>query len=107
MRQLQFHIVLARFVFKPYSQENLPEHLIRRGRSSSEPTPARLLSRHFPSLIPATENTQHAARRCYVCSQTENENNRVRHELGCECTIWSVALCVDRCFRIYHIALNF
>ncbi|CAF1325070.1 unnamed protein product [Adineta steineri] len=107
MTQLHFRIALVRSLLEHNLQNSFPEQLARRGRPSSELTPARLLSRHFPSLISPTENKQHAARRCHVCSHTVNKNNRARHESRYECTICNVTLCVDPCFRIYHTVLNF
>ena len=85
----------------------LPGHLVRIGRPSSNPTPARLVGRHFPSLISPSENKQLLTRRCFVCSHTEKKTNRTRHESRYECTICEVGLCVDPRFRIYHTLLNF
>ncbi len=107
MTQLQFRIALVRSLLEQNLKDNLPGHLVRRGRPSNEPTPARLLSRHFPSFIPPTENKQHPTRRCYVCTHTQNEINRTRHESRFECVDCNVALCVDPCFRIYYTVLNF
>jgi hypothetical protein len=78
-----------------------------RGRPSNEPTPTRLVSRHFPFFIPPTENKQYPTRRCYVCAHTQNEFNRTRSESGYECTICNIAFCVDPCFRVYHTLINF
>ncbi|CAF4506482.1 unnamed protein product [Rotaria sp. Silwood2] len=107
MTQLQFRIALVRSLLEQNLQDNLPGHLVKRGRPSNEPTPARLVSRHFPSLIPPTENKQRPARRCYVCSHTENKSNRTRRESRFECTICNVGLYVDPCFRVYHTLLDF
>ncbi|CAF4596301.1 unnamed protein product [Rotaria sp. Silwood2] len=107
MTQLQFRIALVRSLLEQNLHDNLPGHLVKRGRPSNEPTPARLVSRHFPSLIPPTENKQHPARRCYVCSHTENKSNRTRRESRFECTICNAGLCVDPCFRVYHTLLDF
>ncbi|CAF1446263.1 unnamed protein product [Adineta ricciae] len=107
MTQLQFHIALVRSLLEQNLDDNLPGHLVKRGRPSNEPTPARLISRHFPSFIPLTENKQKLARRCYVCTHPQNQINRARHESRFECTLCHVALCVDPCFRIYHTVLNF
>lgn len=54
--QLQFRVSLARSLLEQNLQEDLPGHLVRIERPSSEPTPARLVGRHFPSLIPPSEN---------------------------------------------------
>ena len=105
--QLQFRIALARSLLEQNLQDNLPGHLVRIGRPSSEPTPARLVGRHFPSFILSSENKQFPVRRCFVCSHTEKETNRTRHESRYECSICDVELCVDPCFRIYHTLLNF
>ena len=86
---------------------DLSRHLVRIGRPSSEPTPARLVGRHLSSLIPQNENKQLPTWRCFVCSQTEKKTNRTRHESRYECTICKVGLCVDPCFRISHTLLNF
>ena len=86
---------------------DIPRHLVRIGRPSSEPTPARLVGRYFPSLIPQSENKQLPTRRCFVSSQTEKKTNRTRHESRYECTICEVGLRVDPCFRIYHTLLKF
>ncbi|CAF1645190.1 unnamed protein product [Adineta ricciae] len=95
MTQLQFRIALVRSLLEQNLDDNLPGHLVKRGRPSNEPTPARLSSRHFPSFIPSTGNKQNPTRRCYVCSHTQNQINRIRHESRFECTICNVALCVD------------
>jgi len=107
MTQLQFRIALVRSLLEQNLQNDLSKHSVRRGRPSNEPTPIRLISRHFPSLIPPTESKQHPTRRCYVCAHTKNESNRTRSESRYECTICDVALCVDPCFRVYHTSLNF
>ncbi len=68
MTQLQFRIVLARSLLEQNLQDNLARNLVRIGRPSSEPTPARLVGRHFPSLIPPRKNKHLPTRRCFVCS---------------------------------------
>jgi hypothetical protein len=105
--QLQFRISLVRSLLEQNLRENLSSYLVRRGRPSNEPTPARLVSRHLPSFIPPTENKQYPTRLCYVCAHTQNEFNRTRSESRYQCTICKVVLCVDLCFRVYHTLLNF
>lgn len=107
MTQLQFRIALPRSLLVQNLQDNLPTQLVRRGRPSNEPTPARLVGRHVPSLIPSTEHKQHVTRRCFVCNHTKDVSSRARHESRYECTVCNVALCVDPCFRVYHTVLNF
>ena len=87
MTQLQFRIALARSLPEQNLHDNLQGPLVRIGRPSNEPTPARLVGRHFPSLIPPSENKQLPTRRCFVCSHTEKKINRTRHESRYECPI--------------------
>jgi hypothetical protein len=107
MTQLKFRIALVRSLLEQNLRNDLSKHSVRRGRPSNEPTPIRLISRHFLSFIPPTESKQHPTRCCYVCAHTKSESNRTRSESRYECTICDVALCVDPCFRVYHTSLNF
>ena len=59
----------------------------RRGRLRSLDSPARLLGRHFPSYVPATEAKERLQRRCAVCSSKGNQKN-TRYQ----CEICSVSL---------------
>ena len=107
MTQLHFRIVLARSLLEKNLQDNLSGHLVIIGRPSSQPTPARLVERYFPCLIPPSENKQLPTRRCFVCSHTEKKTNRTKHESRYKCSICNVGLCFDPCFRIYDTILSF
>lgn len=107
MTQLQFRVAVIRSLLEQNLSDTLGEHSVKRGRPSNEPSPARLVSRHFPSFIPPNENKERPTRRCYVCTHTKIEINRTRTESRYECTACNVALCVDPCFRVYHTLLDF
>ena len=75
---------------------------LRRGRPRSLDSPARLLGRHFPSYLPATEAKERLQHRCAVCSSKEN-----RKDTRYQCETCSVSLCVVTCFKDYHTKSGF
>lgn len=74
----------------------------KKGRPSNEEDPLRLLQRHFPDYVPATDKKQFPMRRCAVCSK-----NNQRKESRYQCAECGVGLCAVPCFKIYHTRKNF
>ena len=68
----------------------------------------RLVGRHFPEYVPATEKKANATRRCVVCCITTGDRRHRgvpaprRKESRYQCTQCDVGLCVAPCFQIYH-----
>ncbi|GFO07295.1 PiggyBac transposable element-derived protein 4 [Plakobranchus ocellatus] len=59
----------------------------------------RLTARHFPSLIPAKDNSKikNPQQNCIVCSEP-NARKRTRYQ----CSSCEVGLCPDQCFELFH-----
>lgn len=70
-------------------------------------TPARLVERHFPEIIPATENKISVTRRCIVCSSKKINGKAMRKETRFHCKECDVNLCAAPCFKIYHTQEDF
>lgn len=98
---LAFFTTLVGQILKAHQTEDEPS--AKRGRPViqkslfGDTTPTRLTGRHFPSIVPATDNKKNSTRRCCVCSA-----KGVRKESRYCCQECDVGLCVDPCFRIYH-----
>ena len=67
------------------------------GRSCTAKNPFRLVERHFPSYVPATENKANATRRCVVCKK-----HGTLRESRYECVRCDAGLCAAPCFERYH-----
>ena len=63
-----------------------------------------LKGRHFPTLIPATQNKEKPQKRCIVCYK-----NNVRREsrYHCEQCVTNPGLCAAPCFLRYHTLINY
>lgn len=76
-------------------------------RSSADPQLGRLLERHFPDVIPATEKKEKPTRKCIACSKIRDSQGKIkRKETRYMCPDCDVALCITPCFKIYHTEWN-
>ncbi|XP_046676105.1 protein bric-a-brac 2-like isoform X3 [Homalodisca vitripennis] len=69
--------------------------------SSEDPAPQRLTARHFPDTIPATQKKDKPRRGCQVCKWTRL-HKQCRRDTVWMCRDCNVALCVPKCFQIFH-----
>ena len=58
---------------------------------------------HYLSAIPATEKKKKPTRRCQYCSSKKNRKESRYHCLRCN---ESPVLCVDLCFRQFHVRIG-
>jgi hypothetical protein len=72
-----------------------------RGRPYSLPNPERLVGRHFPEKIPATDTRSKPQKRCKLCHLKS-----IRKETIYQCKLCSVPLCVVPCFEEFHVKKN-
>lgn len=92
---LQFRSKLVSQIIEKYGCDT--ESWQRGGRPSTSENPFRLVERHFPSYVPATNSKANASRRCIVCKKRS-----VRKESRCECLCCDIGLCAAPCFEWYH-----
>ena len=83
---LQFRSTLVSQIVERYGYDT--ESNRGGGRPSTGDDPFRLVERHFPSYVPATEKKRNATRRCAVCKKHGN-----RKESRYECVQCDVGLC--------------
>ena len=103
-KSLNFRLDLIEESIAKYKKTSITS----KGRPSSEDTPLRLSTRHFPDIVLATEKKKNAARLCVVCSRRKNESGKkTRRELRHFCKECDVGLCVVPCFKIYHTKYNY
>lgn len=97
------HFLIA--LYEKIVEENLTEtpgtSIPGAGRPSLKPTPMRLIEKHFPDLIPASDKKKTVTRRCRVCYQ-----KGLRKESRYWCPDGRVGLCIVPCFRDYHTKNN-
>lgn len=97
---LMYRIAVVDGIMKTYLSDDMRPQA---GRPSSTPTPTRLIGRHFPEYIPATEKKLNPTRQCAMCARVRDANNKkIRRESRFYCPDCNVALCVCPCFRVYH-----
>lgn len=70
-------------------------------KSKDQESPLRLTARHFPDMIPATENKAKLRRACFVCKHTTVQP-QTRQDTHWWCKECEVPLCLPQCFRVYH-----
>ena len=58
---------------------------------------------HYLSTVPVTEKKKNPTRRCQYCSSKENQKDSRYQCVRCH---KSPALCVDPCFRQFHIRIG-
>ena len=83
-----------------------------RGRKVNvdEESVTRLSGRHFPDHIPAKEGAKRArpARDCAACNAAFHDREGFkRKQTTFMCKVCNVALCVPRCFEVYHTHKDF
>ena len=84
-----------------------PTYTRRPGRSPNVlSNPTRLVARHFPSEVPASNASSKPRRRCHVCAHSVRRN-RKRQTTHWMCSECDVGLCLPDCFREYHTLANF
>lgn len=91
--------IIVRFSHHTYNR--------RPGRSPNVlSNPTRLVARHFPSEVPASNGSSKPRRRCHVCAHSVRRN-RKRQTTHWMCSECGVGLCLPECFREYHTLANF
>jgi len=96
----EFHLALIKDILKKYFQQR---SMVGGGKRKSEDLPFRLIDRHFPSKCPnRAGTTQLSRKKCVVCVK-----NKRRSDTRYECRKCDVGLCIDNCFEIFHIQLNY
>lgn len=93
MTSLEFREALIERMVSQHLDEN---RNVKKGRPPNEEGPLRLLQRHFPDYVPATEKKQFPTKRCAVCSK-HNQHKESRYQ----CTECGVGLCAVPCFKMY------
>lgn len=94
-----FQLELTRQLIDKYLQE---EKNVKIGRPSAKAAPMRLISRHFPQLVPAVPGgKKNSQRMCVVCKHTEI-GTKHRRDSRYQCVQCDVGLCITPCFEIYH-----
>lgn len=69
----------------------------------------RLLGRHFPERVPATDKKKHPTRTCKVCSDRfkAQTGGHQRKESTWWCPDCEVGLCLPDCFKVYHTVAKY
>jgi len=88
----QFQIELIRQIIEKYQTDR-----VAKSRPPAKDQPSKLIDRHFPSQVPATQSGRLARRRCQLCKK-----NNKRTDTRYMCTECDVGLCAVPCFNIYH-----
>lgn len=99
MTNLEFREALVERLVEVHHNET---RKVKRGRPSAESDPIRLIQRHFPEYVPATENKAGPTRRCVVCSK-----QNIRRESRYQCVECGVGLCAAPCFKNFHTKKNY
>lgn len=88
----QFQIELIRQIIEKYHTDR-----VTKPRPSTKDQPSKLIDRHFPAEVPATQSGRLARRRCQLCKK-----NNKRTDTRYMCIECDVGLCAAPCFKIYH-----
>jgi len=88
----QFQMELIRQIIEKYQTDRVPK-----SRPPTKVQPSKLIDRHFPSEVPATQSGRLARRRCQLCKK-----NNKRTDTRYMCTECNVGLCTAPCFNTYH-----
>ena len=80
--------------------------MIRRTKKEINTTTSfdRLKGRHFPALIPPTENKEKPQKRCVVCKKKNGRKDVRYHCNDCD---KKPGLCTAPCFELYHTQLEY
>ena len=98
--QLSYKIQLVEGLFTKYARA--AEIRSISGRQASDNTVPRLTERHFlRNVAPKTEKSK-LQRKCVVCSKHGKKKTSVYY-----CQICDVGLCLEDCFELYHMKLNY
>jgi len=98
--QLSYRIQLVEGVFMKYARAAETQSVP--GWQASDNTVPRLTERHFlRKSAPKTEKSK-PQRRCVVCSKHVKKKTSVYY-----CQICDVGLCLEDCFELYHMKLNY
>ena len=92
MTPLNFRTMLITSMIQRYGQQPKKSH----SRLVAN-NPLRLIDRHFPSYVPASEKKINAQRRCVVCHK-----QKIRKDSRYECVECDVGLCAAPCFMTFH-----
>ncbi|XP_021344408.1 piggyBac transposable element-derived protein 4-like [Mizuhopecten yessoensis] len=87
-----------------------PRPYVERGRKSVGVKPTRLTDRHFPNYIPAKPGAKRARplRECFACNVKKSlRETSQRKQTSFWCEECKVALCVPKCFQVYHTIQNY
>jgi hypothetical protein len=96
---LTFRLSLAQDLVEKHST-GVPRSV--HGGPSTEPPPKRLTERHFLERIPATGKKARPRRKYVVCTKHGKRSDSVYW-----CSECQAGLCLDGCFKSYHININF
>jgi len=100
IQQLSYRIQLVEGLFTKYA--HAVETWSVPGQQASDNTIPRLTERNFlRKVAPKTEKSK-PQRRCVVCSKHRKKKTSVY----C-CQICDVCLCLEDCFQLYHMKLNY
>ena len=100
IEQLSYGIQLVEGLFTKYAHAVEMQSVL--GRQGSDNTVPRLTERHFlRKVAPETEKSK-PLRRCVVCSKQRKKKTSVYY-----CQIFDVGLCLEDCFELYHVKLNY
>ena len=100
IQQLSYRIQLGEGLFTKYVCAAETQSVL--GRQASDNTVPRLTERHFlRKEAPKTEKSK-PQRRCVVCSK----HGKKKTSVYC-CQICHVGLCLEDCFELYHMKLNY
>ncbi|XP_023244129.1 piggyBac transposable element-derived protein 4-like [Centruroides sculpturatus] len=104
MEHLQFKInIIERIIEEYHTETRVTRHGQPRTSGPRTPGPLRLMERHFPDLLPATDRKKAPTRRCAVCkTKHDGAGKKLRKETRYYCQVCDVPLCAAPCFKIYH-----
>ena len=100
MSRLNFLLKCVEQIVEEYALQQT--QILEIGRPSRAAKPTRLIGKHFPNFIPATQSKTKPLRKCAVCSK-----NGIRKESRYWCKTCEVPLCVVHCFEKYHTEINY
>lgn len=106
VKHADFILLICEKIFQKYLTSDLMPRKSGRPsyeRSICDSTPLRLIGRHFPQFIPASEKKQNPTRMCVICCHKTNEKGKkIRKESRYYCRECDVGLCIIPCFEHYH-----
>lgn len=96
--------------FLQYEQAVIAQILFGMDQEADSEVPAveslvRLTEKHFPDVIPPTENKPRAQKRCRVCWARDKVRRDVRYH--CPDCPTQPGLCFPACFKVYHTRMDY